>query len=120
MSGVRAFPFILAINGIIRSVEKEAGIDGLDHRAKGLLLLIAEGDASGSSLSVGDLVSERSFGSAPTLYKMLSQLETEGWITRRSDEEDARGRRVRLTARARRVLERMSHRAAEKLKSVAD
>ena len=38
---MRTSSFIFAVYRILRIVEKEAGLDGLDARAKALLLLIA-------------------------------------------------------------------------------
>lgn len=93
-------------------------MDGLDHRAKSLLLLIAEGDVSGAALSVGDVVSGSNLGTAPTVYTALSELEAAGWIERRRDDADGRSRRLCLTAQARKIFARMSRRAIDGLRAV--
>jgi DNA-binding MarR family transcriptional regulator len=108
--------FIFAVYRILRAVEQEAGMDGLDARTKALLLLIADGDMEGTALSVGDLTRTGDMGTAPTVYNALNALESEGWIERRPDEHDARTRRLRLTDRARKVFGRMSAQAARALR----
>lgn len=113
---MRTSSFIFAVYRILRIVEKEAGLDGLDARAKALLLLIADGDFEGSALSVGDLTRNGEMGTAPTVYSALNALESEGWIERRQDVRDARTRRLCLTDRARKVFGRMSSQAARTLR----
>lgn len=109
--------FIFAVYRILRAVEEEAGLNGLDARTKALLLLIADGDIEGSALSVGDLTRTGDLGTAPTVYTALNALESEGWIIRRQDKHDARTRRLCLTDRARKVFGRMSSQAARALRS---
>lgn len=113
---MRTSSFIFAVYRILRIVEKEAGLDGLDTRAKALLLLIADGDFEGSALSVGDLTRNGEMGTAPTVYNALNALESEGWIERRQDAKDARTRRLCLTDHARKVFGRMSSQAARTLR----
>lgn len=117
MQAMKQIPFIFAVHRLLRALEQEAGIAGLDHRAKALLLLIAEGDASGSALSVGDVVAGSNLGTAPTVYTALSELEAAGWIERRRDDADGRARRLCLTSRARKVFARMSRRANDGLRA---
>ena len=114
---MKSSSFIFAIYRILRAVEHEAGLDGLDARTRALLLLIADGDMEGSALSVGDLTRNGDMGTAPTVYNALNELESEGWIERRQDENDARTRRLCLTERARKVFRRMSMQAARALKA---
>ena len=101
---------------MLRMVEHEAGLDGLDARTKSLLLLIAEGDFEGSALSVGDLTRGGNMGTAPTVYSALNELESEGWIERRPDAIDGRTRRLCLTESAKKVFARMSSQAARALR----
>lgn len=108
--------FIFAVYRILRAVEHEAGLDGLDARTKALLLLIADGDMEGSALSVGDLTRSGDMGTAPTVYNALNELESEGWIERRPDTHDARTRRLCLTDSARKSFGRMSSQAARALR----
>lgn len=109
--------FIFAVYRILRTVEQEAGLDGLDARAKALLLIIADGDHEGAALSVGDLTRTGEMGTAPTVYSALNSLELGGWIERRQDAQDARTRRLCLTERARKAFARMSLQAARALRS---
>lgn len=109
-------PFILTVYRILRAVEHEAGLDGLDARAKTLLLLIADGDMDGAALSVGDLTRNGVMGTAPTVYNVLNELESEGWIERRQDAQDARTKRLCLTDHSRKVFARMSSQAARTLR----
>jgi len=109
--------FIFAVYRILRAVEHEAGLDGLDARAKALLLLIADGDIEGKALIVGDLTRNGEMGTAPTVYNALNALETEGWIERRQDAQDARTRRLCLTDHARKVFSKMSAQTARALRN---
>lgn len=45
---------------------------------------------------------------APTLTRLVKQLEQAGWVTRRSPPEDARRKMVHLTAKAKRVVVRIN------------
>jgi DNA-binding MarR family transcriptional regulator len=113
---MKSSPFIFAVYRMLRAVELEAGMDGLDARTKALLLLIADGDLEGTALSVGDLTRTGDMGTAPTVYNALNALESEGWIERRPDENDARTRRLRLTDRAKKIFGRMSAKATRALR----
>lgn len=108
--------FIFAVYRVLRAVEHEAGLDGLDARARTLLLLIADGDFEGSALSVGDLTRGGDMGTAPTVYSALNALESDGWIERRQDKDDARTKRLCLTDHSRKVFGRMSSQAARALR----
>lgn len=108
--------FIIAVYRVLRAVEKEAGLDGMDARTRTLLLLIADGDIGGEALSVGDLTRNGNMGTAPTVYNALNALESEGWIERRQDAQDARTKRLCLTEHSRKVFGRMSTQAARALR----
>ena len=101
----------------LRSAEQEAGIGELDVRARELLRLIGEEHAVGSPLSVGGVVRRDVFGTAPTVFKLLRQLEDDGWIERSPDEDDARGRKILLTRRTRKAYARASKLASDVLRS---
>ena len=107
--------FIFYVYRILRAVEQEAGLDGLDTRARALLMLIAEGDLEGTALSVGDVTRDGTMGTAPTVYTALNELESEGWIERRQDKTDGRTRRLCLTDSARKTFGRMSSQTARAL-----
>jgi DNA-binding MarR family transcriptional regulator len=109
--------FVFTVYRILRTVEKEAGLEGLDARAKALLLIIADGDYEGAALSVGDLTRTGDMGTAPTVYSALNELESSGWIERRQDARDARTRRLCLTDRARKAFARMSLQASRALRN---
>lgn len=114
---MRTSSFILAVYRVLRAVEQEAGLDGLDARAKALLLLIADGDLVGSALSVGDVTRSSGMGTAPTVYGALNALESDGWIERRQDKDDARTKRLCLTEHARKVFGKMSLQASRALRA---
>ena len=112
---MKSSSFILYVYRILRMVEQEAGLDGLDARARALLMLIAEGDLEGAALSVGDVTRDGAMGTAPTVYSALNDLESEGWIERRQDKADARTKRLCLTDSARKTFGRMSTQTARSL-----
>lgn len=112
---MKSSSFIFYVYRILRMVEQEAGLDGLDARAKALLMLIAEGDLEGSALSVGDVTRDGAMGTAPTVYTALNELETEGWIERRQDQADGRTKRLCLTENSRKAFRRMSLKASRSL-----
>lgn len=114
---MKSSSFIFYVYRILRMVEREAGLDGLDARAKAVLLLIADGDFEGTALSVGDLTRRGEMGTAPTVYSALNDLETEGWIERRQDEADGRTKRLRLTENGRKVFIRMSAQSSRALRN---
>ncbi len=54
----------------------------------------------------------------PTLGKLIERLEAKGWIERRADENDARSKRLFLTAAAHPLLAEMTERADEVIEGV--
>lgn len=54
----------------------------------------------------------------PTLGKLIERLEAKGWVERRADENDARSKRLFLTAAALPLLAEMSDRADEVIEGV--
>lgn len=114
---MKSSTFIFLVYRILRMVEQEAGLDGLDARAKALLLLIADGDLEGSALTVGDLTRTGDMGTAPTVYHALNALESDGWIERRVDKDDARTKRLCLTDHSRKVFGKMSVQASRALRA---
>jgi len=106
---------IFTINRIVRTVEAEVGLDQVSPRARTLLRLIGEANAFGPAPRTADLVADRGLGTPPTIYAGLAELEEGGWIERRPDENDARARRLCLTARARKVFARISKLVGQEL-----
>lgn len=107
---------IFRLYRMLRELEHEAGLDELDLRARALLRLICEGDASGTPPIVGDFVKENPLGTPPTIFSSLAELQSAGWIERLPDKQDGRARRLTLTPQARRVFARMSKRLSLALK----
>ena len=99
---------IFTINHIVREVEVEVGLDEVGARARAILLLIGEKNASGAAPRLIDVIVESGLGSAPTIYASLRELETGGWIVRHTDDSDARARRLYVTARAEHAFVKMS------------
>jgi len=54
----------------------------------------------------------------PTLGKLIERLEAKGWVERRADENDARSKRLFLTAAAHPLLAEMTERADEVIEGV--
>jgi len=54
----------------------------------------------------------------PTLGKLIERLESKGWVERRADENDARSKRLFLTAAARPLLTEMAGLADEVIEGV--
>ena len=54
----------------------------------------------------------------PTLGKLIERLEAKGWVERRADENDARSKRLFLTAAALPLLAEMTERADEVIEGV--
>lgn len=54
----------------------------------------------------------------PTLGKLIERLEAKGWVERRADENDARSKRLFLTAAAHPLLTEMAERADEVIEGV--
>ena len=107
---------IFRINQIVRSVETSSGLNNLGISARNILGFIGEAEAEGRSLNVTDVVKAQGFGTAPTVYSRLAELEKAGWIKSVPDPRDGRAKQVSLTALARRTFEKMS---AEAQKIVA-
>lgn len=106
---------IYSINRIVRDVEASVGLDELGPRARSILRLIGEENALGSAPRTGDLIAASGLGTPPTIYASLVELEEAGWIERRPDRNDARARRLHLTARATKTFSRMSRIIAKRL-----
>ena len=66
---------------------------------------------------MGDLTRAGDMGTAPTVYRALNDLESEGWIERRQDKVDGRTRRLCLTDSARKTFGKMSSQAMRALRS---
>lgn len=108
---------IYSINRIVRDVEAGVGLDAVGPRARALLKLIGEENALGSAPRTGDLIVLSGLGTPPTIYASLVELEEGGWIERRPDRNDARARRLHLTAQAKKAFARMSRLIDKELRS---
>lgn len=99
---------IFRINRVVRSIEAASGLGELDISARAILSFIGEAEAEQRSLNVSDVVKGPGFGTAPTVYARLSELEKSGWIKCIPDPRDGRAKQVLLTPTARRTFAKMS------------
>ena len=102
---------IFRINRIVRAIEATSGLDELDISARAILSFIGEAEAEQRSLNVSDVVKGPGFGTAPTVYARLAELERAGWIKCIPDPRDGRAKQVLLTPLARRTYAKMSNEA---------
>ena len=99
---------IFLINHIVRAIETSSGLSDIDIAARSILSFIGEAEAEQRTLNVSDVVKGPGFGTAPTVYSRLAELEKAGWIKSTPDPRDGRAKQVLLTARARRIYSKMS------------
>lgn len=99
---------IFRINRVVRAIEATSGLDELDISARAILSFIGEAEAEQRTLNVSDVVKGPGFGTAPTVYSRLAELEKAGWIRCTPDPRDGRAKQVLLTAQARRTYAKMS------------
>jgi DNA-binding MarR family transcriptional regulator len=80
----------------IRKVDEASGLSAA--RLSVLSVLVFGGPTTVGALARAEQVS------APTMSRLLSGLERDGFVAREADEDDARAVRVRATPKGRRVL----------------
>ena len=102
---------IFRINRVVRAMEATSGLDELDISARAILSFIGEAEAEQRTLNVSDVVKGPGFGTAPTVYSRLAELEKSGWIRCVPDPRDGRAKQVLLTTQARRTYAKMSSEA---------
>ena len=105
---LRTDDLIFRINRVIRAVEASAGLDELGLSSRSILNFIGEAEADQRLLNVSDVVKGPGFGTAPTVYSRIAELERTGWIKCVQDPNDGRAKHVRLTPLARKTFARMS------------
>ena len=108
---------IFQVNRIIRSMEASSGLGALDMTARSILNFIGEAEAESRILNISDVVKASDFGTAPTVYSHLAELEKAGWITSKPDKRDGRAKRLQLTPLARRTYAKMSKEALKLMAS---
>lgn len=91
----------------VRKVDEATGLSAA--RLSALSVLVFGGPATVGSLARAEQVS------APTMSRLLSGLESDGFVVREADEEDARAVRVRATAKGTRVLQQGRQRRVAEL-----
>ncbi len=99
---------IFRINQLVRAIEETSGLSELDISARAILNFIGEAEAQNKRLNVSDVVKGPGFGTAPTVYARLAELEKAGWIKAEPDPRDGRAKRLALTPMAKRTYSRMS------------
>lgn len=105
---LRSDELIFRIHRVIRSIEQATGLDQLDLSARAILNFIGEAESDQRVLNVSDVVRGPGFGTAPTVYSRIAELERTGWIKCVQDPDDGRAKHVRLTPLSRRAFARMS------------
>ncbi|MFN4140380.1 MarR family winged helix-turn-helix transcriptional regulator [Aestuariivirga sp.] len=99
---------IFRITRLIRAIEESSGLDAMDLSARAILNFVGEAEARKQLLNVSDVVRGPGFGTPPTVYSRIAELEHAGWIRCVPDPEDGRAKHVRLTPQAHRAFSRMS------------
>ena len=105
---LRTDDLIFRINRVIRAVETSAGLDELDLSSRSILNFIGEAESDQRVLNVSDVVKGPGFGTAPTVYSRIAELERTGWVKCVQDPNDGRAKNVKLTPLARRTFAKMS------------
>jgi len=108
---MRQDELIFRINRVIRAIEANTGLDELDLSSRAILNFIGEAESQQKTLNVSDVVKGPGFGTAPTVYSRIAELEKGGWIKCVPDPEDGRAKLVRLTPSAKKAFSRMSSEA---------
>ena len=91
----------------VRKVDEATGLSAA--RLSALSVLVFGGPATVGALARAEQVS------APTMSRLLSGLERDGYIVREADEGDARAVRVRATPKGTRVLQQGRQRRVSEL-----
>ena len=96
----------------IRKVDEASGLSAA--RLSALSVLVFGGPSTVGALARAEQVS------APTMSRLLSGLEKDGFVSREADEDDARAVRVRATAKGTRVLREGRARRVDELAGLLD
>ena len=115
--GVDKSQLVFRLNRIIQAIEARTGLDDLDFASKAMLNFIADAEFDRKVLRISDVVKVPAFGTAPTVFSKLSQLEKNGWIRYNDDPNDKRVRLLVLTPEARRAYQKMSLELSKLLKA---
>ena len=91
----------------LRKVDEATGLSAA--RLSALSVLVFGGPTTVGALARAEQVS------APTMSRLLSGLERDGFVAREADEEDARAVRVRATTKGTRVLQQGRERRVTEL-----
>jgi hypothetical protein len=102
---------IFRISRVVRAIEATSGLGELDISARSILTFIGEAEVEQRTLNVSDIVKGPGFGTAPTVYSRLSELEKGGWIRCVPDPDDGRAKKVLLTPLSKRTFAKMSSEA---------
>ena len=102
---------IFRIRQSVREIELRSGFYEIDLTSRAILYFIGECAAEQRQLNVSDIVHGPGFGTAPTVYVRLAELEKAGWIKCTPDPRDGRAKQVMLTTLARRTYAKMSSEA---------
>ena len=111
---------VLEVNRLIQTVEAQNGVNGLGILARTILYFIADAEFEKRRVRVSDVTANAAFGSPPTVFSRLTELEGSGWISYKNVAEDRRIRLVMLTPAARRTFSIMSKQIHQMLPGIMD
>lgn len=101
----------------VAAVQEETGLADVDARARQILWVIGEAEATGAPLQLRDLMVGRRWGTYPTVRRHVLDLEKKGLVVHAlaQGEGGARGRRYRLSPLGRELFTRMGSAVSESL-----
>jgi DNA-binding MarR family transcriptional regulator len=106
---------IFRIKSFIKALEGDEGFSGLDQTSIDILTRIGGAYARRESLRSSDLAENPDFGSPASVYRKLSQLTADGWVTSTQDPADARSRFIIPTSRTLHAFNRMSSKLKQQI-----
>lgn len=100
--------FVFLLSRLLREAGARSGLSTVDRTNRSILEFIGEMELTGGPVYVKTVVGSGLFGTAPTVFSRLQQLENAGWVERYTDADDGRSRRIVLTSRSRKAFTKMS------------
>jgi DNA-binding MarR family transcriptional regulator len=99
---------VFRITKAARETEFQSGLHNLDLACRSILYFIGECAAAGRSLRVTDILKQPGFGTPPTVFSRLAELEKTGWIQTKRHPNDGRAKLVEPTSHAVRSFRKVS------------
>lgn len=108
---------IFRICAVVRSIEQTVGLADLDFCSRSILTFVGEAEMEQRKLKVSDVIRSSLFGTPPTVYSRLRDLEEAGWIEYSFNPSDGREKMVLLSRTAKRAYRKMSTEIQKRLLS---